>query len=44
MKLKFVVGLVLESFSTDGEADYECEIWKQVLRSMRNLKSRTVDS
>ena len=35
---------LLASFSTDDENDYEYEDWKQVLRSMRSLKSLTADS
>ena len=36
--------MILDSFSTNDESDYELEIWKKVLKSMRkdsNLVRRT---
>ena len=39
-----VLNQSLESFSTNDESDYEYEIWKKVLKSMRkvsNLVRRT---
>ena len=34
-KAQSVVFKTLESFSTNDESDYEHEIWKKVLKSMR---------
>ena len=30
---------IIESFSTNDESDYEYEIWKQVLRSIRKVSN-----